>query len=145
MLFHNDDKYLTAKEIDRKRMYLLWLDPPTLGGLEQPIRQRGKVCVEFKPGKEYEIDMNDYIWAKEIEAVVDKAYAAGQKQDFKTSIEFYKKALDLAPGCDLFLMSIGTCFANLGNKELAVRYMKRASEISPDNNRIRQNLQRLLS
>jgi len=90
--------------------------------------------------REHEITQEDFHWAKQVEQVVNKAFAAGQRGNYKESIQYYKKALELAPGCDLFLMSIGTCYAQLGQKTKAIQYLERATQISPGNARIRDNL-----
>jgi len=89
---------------------------------------------------DYEISQEDYDWAKGIEKVVDEAFAAGQRNDYKRAIQYYKRALDLAPGCDLFLMSIGSSYAQLGQKSIALKYLERAAQISPGNTRIKNNL-----
>jgi len=45
------------------------------------------------------------------------AEAAGSSDKHAEAIALYKKALDHAPGCDLYLMSIGCCYANLETQE----------------------------
>jgi len=40
----------------------------------------------------------------------------------------------------MLLMSIGSCYANMGDRETAKRYLERAAQISPHNVRIRKNL-----
>ena len=84
--------------------------------------------------------MDDFQWAKQVERTVDKAFSAGQRGSREESIRHYKKALELAPGCDLFLMSIGANYAQLRQKAKAIRYLERAGQISPGNARIRDNL-----
>jgi tetratricopeptide (TPR) repeat protein len=91
--------------------------------------------------QDYQITQEDFEWAKQIERIVDKAYAASEHKDFRESIHYYKEALRLAPGCDLFLMSIGAGYAMLGQKAKGLLYLERAAQISPDNNRIRNNLE----
>jgi predicted Zn-dependent protease len=56
-------------------------------------------------------------------------------------MKYYKKSLLLAPGGDLFLMSVGVCYVQLGEKERGIRFLKRAAQISPNNSRIQKNLQ----
>jgi len=140
----NDDTvYLNAEPISRKCMDLLWLDPPHLAQLEQMFSDADIVIVELGDGvrvDEHEITKDDIRWAKQIERIVDKAYYAGQQGDLHNGIKYYKEALKLAPGCDLFLMSIGTGYATLGQKERGLRYLERAVQISPTNTRIQQNL-----
>lgn len=140
----NDDAtFLQAEPISRKRMDLLWLDPPRLAQLKQPLAQYKVVTVTMGDSsnlRDHEITLEDFEWAKQIEQVVDKAFTAGQHGNYQESIQHYKKALELAPGCDLFLMSIGVCYTQVGQKERAIRYLQRASQISPTNSRIRENL-----
>jgi tetratricopeptide (TPR) repeat protein len=88
----------------------------------------------------HEITQEDFEWAKQVELIVDKAFALGQRNKYRESMQQYKIALELAPGCDLFLMSIGACYANLGQKAKAVQYLERAAQISPGNSRIRDTL-----
>jgi tetratricopeptide (TPR) repeat protein len=136
--------FLQAEPISRKRMGLLWLEPSQLAWLQQQLAQYKvvdfKVIDDSLNYQNYEITQEDYEWVKQIERVVDKAYLAVQHGNYKESIQHYKKALELAPGCDLFLMSIGSCYAQLGEKAKAVQYLERAAQISPGNSRIRDNL-----
>jgi tetratricopeptide (TPR) repeat protein len=138
-----DDKYLKAEPISRKRMDLLWLDPPHLSQLAKPIAEHGKVIVELGDSsnqREHEYTQEDYDWAKQIEAIVDVAHKNGQDGNHELSIFGYQKALESAPGCDLFLMSIGSSYAHLGQLGKAERYLERAAQISPGNARIKENL-----
>jgi Flp pilus assembly protein TadD len=128
-------------------MDLLWLDPPRLSQLQHPIAQAAahhKVATvtlgDNSNLRAHEITQEDFEWAKQVELIVDKAFALGQRQKYRESIQQYKKALELAPGCDLFLMNIGACYAHLGQKAKAVRYLERAAQISPGNSLIRDNL-----
>jgi len=142
-----DAAFLQAEPISRKRMHLLWLDPPHLAQLEQPLTQHKVIIVNMGNSsnvQDYEITQEDFEWAKQIELIVDKAYSAGQRKDFNESIRYYKEALLLAPGCDLFLMSIGVGYAEIGQKAKALRYLERAAQISPGNTRIRENLDNVI-
>jgi len=139
-----DAAFLQAEPISRKRMDLLWLDPPRLAQLEQPLAQHKVITVTMGSTssnvQDYEITQEDFEWAKQIERIVNKAYSAGQRGNFNESIRYYKEVLHLAPGCDLFLMSIGVCYAQVGQKAKGLRYLERATKISPGNTRIRDNL-----
>jgi tetratricopeptide (TPR) repeat protein len=137
-----DAVFLQVEPISRKRMDLLWLDPPRLAQLQQPLAQHKVVTVTMGDSsnlRDHEITQEDYEWAKQVEQIVDKAFASGQRGNYKESIQHYKKALEIAPGCDLFLMSIGVGYAQLGQKRKAVSYLERAAKISPGNSRIRDN------
>ena len=138
-----DDSILQADSISRKRMDLLWLDPPRLAQLQQPIVQTKVITVTMGDSsnlRDHEITQEDFDWAKQVEKIVNKAFALGQCGNHRESIEQYKKALVIAPGCDLFLMSIGVSYAQLGQKRKAIQYLERAAQISPGNSRIRDNL-----
>ena len=105
-------------------MALLWLDPQHLNQVGQRIAVYGTITVTMGDNTnlaDHEISQEDYDWAKIIESVVDDAFSAAQRRDYKSSIQYYKKALELAPGCDLFLMSIGSSYAQLGQKSIAVK------------------------
>jgi tetratricopeptide (TPR) repeat protein len=138
-----DDTYLQAEPISRKRMDLLWLDPPRLAQLEKPILEHKVISVVIGDNtnlRDHSVNLEDYQWAKQIEKIVNQAFAASESRRYHDSIKYYKQALEMAPGCDLFLMSIGAGFANLGQKNKAIKYLERAAEISPGNTRIRDNL-----
>jgi tetratricopeptide (TPR) repeat protein len=143
-----DFAFLQAKPISRKRMDLLWLDPPRLAQLEIPILEHKVISVVMGDKtslREHNVDIEDYQWAKQIEKIVDKAFTASESGKYQDSIRYYKQALELAPGCDLFLMSIGAGYANLRQKKKAIKYLERAAEISPGNTRIRENLNNVRS
>lgn len=145
-----DAAFLQAEPISRKRMDLLWLDPPRLAQLRHPIAQAAahhKVATvtlgDSSNLRTHEITQEDFDWAKQVEQVVDKAFALGQRGKYRESIQHYEKALELAPGCDLFLMSVGIGYAQLGQKAKGLRYLERAAQISPGNARIRDNLDKV--
>lgn len=138
-----DAELLEAPPISRKRTDLLWLDPPHLAQVGQALVQHEVVRLQLGFGSrqhEHEITREDHAWAKEIEKVVDRAFETGREGDHLRSIEAYKEALRMAPGCDLFLMSVGVCYAFLGQKTKSLQFLERAASISPDNDRIRENL-----
>lgn len=140
----SDERFLQADPISRKRMDLAWLDPPRLSQLKKPLDQHGVVTVVIGDSsclREHEITLEDFEWAKQVEQVVDKAFSAGQRGNCAEAIRYYKEALELAPGCDLFLMSIGAAYAQSRRKERALRYLERAAQVSPGNARIRENLE----
>ena len=138
-----DEAFIRATPISRARMDLLWLDPPHLAELEAPLAEHGRTTFRMETSggaRDHSITQSDYEWAKSVEAVVDKAYAAGQAGLYDVAIRCYKEALGLAPGCDLFLMSIGSCYAMLGNVGAGLSYLTRAAELDPDNGVISMNL-----
>lgn len=133
-----DELYLRAAPLDPARCRLLWMDPATLGLFAAPnthtMIQVGNRVIEaaFSP--------QDIEWARAVNEYAVKAVEAGRADRHQEAVEFYKKALELAPGCDLYLMSIGCCYANMGNVRRGLKYLERANEINPDEQRIRSNL-----
>jgi tetratricopeptide (TPR) repeat protein len=112
------------------------MDPNTLGlfANSQLMIQEGNqlVTAQYTP--------EDVDWAKKVNVYAlkaEKASRAGKRQE---AIALYKDALRLAPGCDLFLMSIGCCYANMGEVARGLQYLERAHEISPGQERITRNL-----
>jgi tetratricopeptide (TPR) repeat protein len=87
-----------------------------------------------------EVTAQDIEWAIRVDAIAGEAEDAFKRGDVLDAIERYRNALREAPGCDVYLMSIGTCFAELGALRDAVRYFERASQISPQNAQIARNL-----
>jgi tetratricopeptide (TPR) repeat protein len=112
------------------------MDPNTLGLLanSNTFIQEGNQLVEARFSTE------DIEWAKRVNEYAVKAEQAGRVDQHQRAIDLYKDALTLAPGCDLYLMSIGCCYANLGDLRRGLRYLERAHEISPGEERIKRNL-----
>lgn len=137
-----DSALLKAVPISRKRMDLLWLHPLSLSRMMEWVSQHDAPVIVGDGFDEriHEVSYNDLLWAKQIEPVIDKASAAYQSGDYKQAIAYYKKALEFAPGCDVYLMNIGTTYARLRNRRKAVKYLKRAATISPESFRIRDEL-----
>jgi tetratricopeptide (TPR) repeat protein len=137
----DDTVFLQAEPISRKQMILLWLD---LDSLQLALVQNPSLYIQVSDADSdrgyHEITQVDIEWAKPIISVVDKADSANQRGNCKEAIQHYKKALKLVPGCDLLLMSIGSCYFNLGEKAKAIQYLERAAQISPGNSRICNNL-----
>jgi len=61
--------------------------------------------------------------------------------DPRESIRIYEKIIAKAPFDSISMLSIGVCYANLGDGRKAVSYVERALRSDPDNQRIRQNLE----
>ena len=138
----SDLALLRATPISRARMDLLWLDPPHLAALRRQVGADGRVTLAIEDGTEtrsHTLTIADLDWAKRIEAIVDQGFAAGELGMYQDAIGFYREALALAPGCDLFLMSIGSALAMLGDLDAGAAFLARALEISPTNARIRGN------
>ncbi|MDR1593500.1 MAG: hypothetical protein LBS43_03300 [Prevotellaceae bacterium] len=61
-----DEVYLQAVPITRKRMDLLWLDPPKLGQVQQLVAQYGVVTVTMGDNsnlRDHKITQEDITWA----------------------------------------------------------------------------------
>ena len=131
----DDESYLRSAPLPPARRRLLWMDPGTLGLLvnAQVLIQEGNQLITTEYPKE------DLEWAKQVNVSAVKAEQAGRAGRDAEAIAFYKEALTLAPGCDLYLMSVGCCYANLGELQRGLKYLERAHEISPGEERITRN------
>lgn len=107
----DDEPYLHAAPLDSLRRRLLWMDPPTLGLLtnSHTVVHEGNQLVEVR------FTVQDIEWARRVNEYAVKAEQAGQADQHQRAIDLYKNALRVAPGCDLYLMSIGCCYANIGD------------------------------
>jgi tetratricopeptide (TPR) repeat protein len=59
----------------------------------------------------------------------------------KDALKIFQKLAKRAPFDSIALLSIGVCYANLGNGKEAVSYVEKALEIDPENERIKENLE----
>ncbi|MCI0392606.1 MAG: hypothetical protein MOB07_28060 [Acidobacteria bacterium] len=138
----SDDDALTAEPILRDRMDLLWLDDGGLQVLRSGLGSGDGVFIPDDEGgvRELRVSADDLEWAERVKAIAKKASAASAREDYPEAIKFYLEALKLAPGCDLYLMSIGCCYGNMGEVRKGHPWLQRAAEISPHNARIQRNL-----
>gem|GEM_PF-1770858 len=146
MIDGGDSELLEASPISKKLMHLLWLDDSNLHQIKSALVKNEPITVvmgDSSEQKEWEITRADMNWLDKVIPVALKAYATGQKDNYYQAINYYKQALKLAPGCDLYLMSIGSAYVMIGQKERGIRYLERAAEISPGNKRIRENLNKV--
>jgi len=65
---------------------------------------------------------------------------ATNASDPKESIRIYEQIIKKAPFDSISMLSIGVCYANLGNGRKAISYVEKALKINPNNQRIRDNL-----
>jgi tetratricopeptide (TPR) repeat protein len=143
-----DEELLGATPISRARMELIWLEPAGLRDLAAKVKAAGgSVSTVFYDSsdddrREYLIRQEDIRWAQGIEKLVDFAFEAGQARRFEEAVHFYKQALLLAPGGDLFLMSVGVGYVQMGENDRGLRFLQRAAQLSPTNGRIRRNLEK---
>ena len=131
--------------LTRPQMDLLWMDREELAALKASLenpglpasgpRDNGGVSTQKK-----DITIRDIQWAEKVMIIAEQAAAASRRKDYAKAIGLYRKALKHAPDCDLYLMSIGACYANMGQPSRGLPYLKRAAKISPKNARIQANL-----
>jgi hypothetical protein len=146
---------LTAPPLPRTRMNLLWVGPAQLamfkamarGGYTGVAIAGADGAASVEPSKtimrqisEGRITEQDIEWAINVDAIAGEAEALFGQGDLLEAIAKYREALRYAPGCDVYLMSVGTCYGELGALKEAIRYFERAAQISPDNARIARNL-----
>jgi tetratricopeptide (TPR) repeat protein len=134
---------LRAKPISKERMRLLWHDPSNLDILALTVEREDVVTLSLNDTgiHDWQPTAEDIAWAKKVNVFAIKATEASKREQYSQAIEFYRDALRLAPGCDLYLMSIGCCFGNMRRSSEGLPYLERAYQISPDNERIKRNLQ----
>jgi len=148
-IIEDDSKELISKPIDRERMDLLWINPDELDVLEIALQTKDSVPVMLGPEKggpkELSVTKKDIKWAKSLDKISEKASTASSRGDYNKAIDYYKEALKLAPSADIYLMSLGACYGNLKQPDKALPYLLKAHDLSPNNQRISQNLSTLKS
>jgi hypothetical protein len=148
---------LSAVPLSRKRMNLLWVGPAQLElfkalakGAYRNVAVETLAADEPTPAADLfkalaqqvsagQVTAEDIAWAIRVDAIAGEAEEAFRRGDVLEAIERYRDALLEAPGCDVYLMSMGTCYAELGALRDAVRYFERAAQISPQNAQIARN------
>ncbi len=141
------EEELAAQPIFKTQMNLLWIDPSALDVLEKSISS-GQGDSHMVPNgegglRELKVTLEDIAWAKQVNALAGKAAVASQRGDYPEAISLYRQALKLAPGCDQWLNSIGSCYALMGEPQKGLRYINRALAVSSQPRRIEKNLANL--
>jgi tetratricopeptide (TPR) repeat protein len=143
-IFGKGGQQRAPKRLTRKQMDLLWMDRTGLALLKASLGNPSVAVLGVNPQgsleEHNEVTKQDVEWAEQVMSIAELASAASQRSDFAKAIQLYKKALKLAPECDLYLMSIGCCYGNLGKPREGLPYLERAAAINPNNARIRNNL-----
>jgi hypothetical protein len=142
-----DEEFLSAAPIPKLKMLLLWLNESILSKIRTALAGQQTVAVymgDDAEQRDWDVSRADLGWVDGVIPVATKAYETGGKGNYYHSIQFFKRALKLAPGCDLYLMSIGSAYVNIGQVNRGIQYLKRAAEISPGNSRIQENLAKAL-
>lgn len=134
-----------TKHLTRQQMDLLWMDRPGLAILKASLANPNVAVVGSDDtggirDQKKDITAQDIEWAEKVMTIAEQAAAASQRGGYAKAIQFYKQALEQAPECDLYLMSIGACYANMGKPRDGLPYLERAAKISPNNARIQRNL-----
>lgn len=150
---------LSAEPLQRWKLDLLWVGPAVLHHLrtlatmaeqgEAAYQTIGEGEEEARVGRLAElvvsrqITVADIDWAIGVDSIAGEAERLAGDEDRFGAINHYRAALRQAPGCDVYLLSIGVCLFHLGAAGDALKYLQRAREIDPANLRIRRNLEGL--
>ena len=131
--------------LTRQQMDLLWMDREELAALKASLDNPGLPASGPHDNggvrtPKNDVTIRDIEWAEKVMAIAEQAAAASQQEDYAAAIRLYRKALQQAPDCDLYLMSIGACYANMGKPSRGLPYLERAAKINPRNARIQGNL-----
>lgn len=146
---------LSAAPISRARMDLLWLAPHIMQAFHQTLRAGQQISIMNRTGAQEddllygrinehfrrgEVGAADLEWAMRVDAIAEQAQMLGEGERPLDGIAKWREALAEAPGCDLYLMSMGAMFGALGMHAIAVRYLERAVQLNPQSPRIARNL-----
>lgn len=83
----------------------------------------------------------DLVWAEEVLKIGMEGSDKARAGRFNEAIPSLKRALSMAPGHDLMLMTLGVCYAQIGEFPKAIKILEQARKLHPDNSRIAQNLE----
>jgi tetratricopeptide (TPR) repeat protein len=134
-----------TRRLTRQQMDLLWMDRPGLAILKASLANPDVAVVgsddtlglrDQRKGTR----VQDIEWAEKVMTIAEQAAAAAERGLHATAVRLYKQALEQAPECDLYLMSIGACYARMGNPREGLPTLERAAKINPNNDRIQRNL-----
>jgi tetratricopeptide (TPR) repeat protein len=149
---------VTATPLPRAKLDLLWIGPalltvlgsfadlpegiaPTVVGLDDDMHRIVENTV--REIEALRITPADIAWAVGVDGIAGEAERKANDDDLLGAIGEFRRALRQAPGCDNYMMSMATCYANLGLAPEALRYLERARQINPGNARIARNLAEL--
>lgn len=108
---------------------------------ERPFGQKGEaklVNVGVEADFVKKLSDDEIREAIELSRLTQKASTADNP---KEALRLFKQIVDRVPFDSISMLSIGVCYANLGQGRKAVSYVEKALESDPDNERIRQNLE----
>jgi hypothetical protein len=147
---------LTAEPLPRWKLDLLWVGPDTLRGYRALAAAPNRANISAMAASEDEdgrrtvmlakmvgagtITAADLDWAMSVDAVAGEAEDLARADDLLGAIRTFRDGLRRAPGADVYLMSMASCFVRLGARDVALRYLERAHAVNPENARIKRNL-----
>ena len=136
--------HLLAEPVSETRRMLLWMGPEQLAMLKQAADIQGQVDVATPDGGASVVSVSkaDLDWAIRVDKLAEPPSLASQRRQYREAVNHYLSALTEAPGADIYLMSVGSCFAMLHDKQNALRFLRRAHEINPRNQQITGNLKK---
>ena len=136
--------YVSVDPVSQARRTLLWMGPEELSVLKQVADIQGHVDVATPDSgaSTQSVSKADIDWAIRVDKLAARASSASQRRQYGDAINSYLAALDEAPGADIYLMSVGSCLAMLRDKQNAIRFLRRAHEINPQNQQIAENLRK---
>jgi tetratricopeptide (TPR) repeat protein len=134
-----------TEHLTRQQMDLLWLDRTGLAIVKASLGNPNVAVVGSDDiggvrDQKKDLTVQDIEWAEKLIAIAEQAASASQRGDYEKAVQLYKRALEQAPECDLYLMSIGCCYGNMGKPREGLPYLERAAKINPNNARIQNNL-----
>ena len=98
--------------------------------------------IEYDP-KEY--SESDIQWAQEVLSITRKGEDKGRMGNHKEAIPLLTKALKMAPGNDLLMLSLAVSYAEEGNFPVSLEILRKAMKLHPKNQRIRNNYKAIRS
>jgi hypothetical protein len=147
---------LTADPLPRWKLDLLWVGPDTLQGYRALAAAPNRTNItamatgDDEDGRrtitlarmigEGKITAADLDWAIAVDGIAGDAEDLARAEDLLGAIRKFREGLRRAPGADVYLMSMASCFVRLGARDVALRYLERAHAVNPDNARIKRNL-----
>lgn len=127
----------SAVALTPEQQKAMWLDPLTL----ELLSSSSAVFTLGASGvSEQQVSPEVATWAKPLVDSIQEADALARNGHYEEAIMIYRQVLKKAPDAAIVLMSIGSCYANLGVKETALIWFRRALKAAPSNERIRRNL-----
>ena len=113
-------RIVARRPIPRERMKLLYTSSSLLRGADE-----GRLSIGVD-GTSRNYSRRDVAWALRVTELAARAEKASDSE----AIHLYFRALELAPGCDLYLINVGLRYAGMGNSDKGLFFLRRAAEIT---------------